>query len=289
MTGRRLLGTACAATVLAVLALAFGAGPAQATSYRFWTYWHGTGSGGWTFSPVGASYRPADGAVEGWRFAVSAATGSRTPPRTSVSFATVCGSTEAGDGTKRVALVVDFGTSADAPPGQHPPRGVDTYCAVVGTSADGYDVLQSYASVRAEGGLVCSVAGYPAGECGAAVRPSASPTPTRRTTPPAPPSSSSSASSARASRPPAAATESRAAPSGSAPASSPGSVAPGTTTIGPATTTAGAPTPVAVAAGGLPTEPTGGGSGAWIPAALGGVAVAGLGLAGWRRGRRVGR
>jgi hypothetical protein len=35
----------------------------------FWSYWHGTPGGTWTFSSAGASsYNPAPGTVEGWAF-----------------------------------------------------------------------------------------------------------------------------------------------------------------------------------------------------------------------------
>jgi len=172
---------AAVVTLVVAAGLLLPASTASALSYRFWSYWHGTSSGAWAFSPVGATYRPAHGSVEGWRFAVSAATGSRTPPRSAASFSSVCGPSPAPEGRKRVALVVDFGVGTDAPPGQRPPRGIDTLCAEVAATATGFDVLQAYAGVRAERGLVCAIRGYPAGECGAAVVPAASvsPTPSR--------------------------------------------------------------------------------------------------------------
>ncbi|MFZ0325149.1 MAG: SCO2322 family protein [Actinomycetes bacterium] len=147
---------------------------AQATSYRFWTYWTG-GDTGWAFANVGPSRRPADGAVEGWRFAVSAASSSSAPPRTGSGFGSVCGSTPAVAGSKRVALVVDFGTTGDAPPGEAPPAGVTSHCAVVPTTDNGYQVLDAVVtSLRVEGGLVCGIDAYPARGCGEAV---AAPTP----------------------------------------------------------------------------------------------------------------
>jgi len=142
--------------------------PADATSYRFWTYWTG-GDGGWTFATVGASRVPADGSVEGWRFAISAASSSASPPRTSRSFDSICGSMSAAAGSKRVALVVDYGTTTDAPPGDAPPDGVVTHCALVATSANGYAVLDEFTSLRVEGGLVCGIGGYPARGCGEVV------------------------------------------------------------------------------------------------------------------------
>ena len=54
-----------------------GTQTAQATAYRYWTYWHG-GPSGWTFATVGSSGVATQGSVEGWRFAVSGVAGSRS-------------------------------------------------------------------------------------------------------------------------------------------------------------------------------------------------------------------
>jgi len=93
-----------AATVTVLAATVASAAPAAATSYRYWTYWHGQGSS-WTFSSYGPAARPADGAVEGWRFEVSVATGSSTPPRAAPSFATICDTTPAVADRKRVVFL----------------------------------------------------------------------------------------------------------------------------------------------------------------------------------------
>lgn len=166
-----------AALVVAALVGTWGAPSAEATSYRFWSYWLGSDSG-WTFSSQGASRRPADGTVEGWRFAVSAASSSTTPPRHTSSFDRICGSTPPQDGKKRVGLVVDFGTSADAPDGETPPARIAT-CVVAPTDANGYAVLAAAVQLRTDGGLICGMNGYPAAECGVAVAdPSTSPSTT---------------------------------------------------------------------------------------------------------------
>jgi len=152
---------------------------AQASSYRYWTYWVGD-SGTWAFSSIGAARRPPDGGVEGWRFEVSQAAASSQPPRTPASFAAICGSTQPVAGMKRVALVIDYGTSADAPPGEHPPGGVVASCEVVDVDATGYAVLGGVSSIRAQGGLVCGIGGYPAAGCGEPVSdPTPSPSPSR--------------------------------------------------------------------------------------------------------------
>jgi hypothetical protein len=171
------------AALLAALLVGTGlawisAAPAQATSYRYWTYWSGD-SGSWAFSSIGAARRPPNGGVEGWRFEVSQASSSSQPPRTGASFASICGDTQPGAGKKRVALVIDYGTAADAPPGEHAPAGVVATCVEIDAAATGYDVLASQASIRASSGLVCGIGGYPATGCGDAAAdptPSASPT-----------------------------------------------------------------------------------------------------------------
>ena len=156
----------------ASLAGVWGAQQADATSYRFWSYW--TGGSDWTFSSQGAARRPPDGSVDGWRFAVSPASSSTIPPRHSPSFDSLCGKTPAQDGKKRVGLVVDSGLAGDAPGGESPPPTIAT-CVVVPEDANGYDVLMTVATLRSDQGLICGINGFPAAECGAPV---ADPTPT---------------------------------------------------------------------------------------------------------------
>lgn len=138
---------------------------AQASAYRYWTYWQGTGNG-WSFATAGpAALIPADGSVEGWRFAVTTQAGrAGDTPRNPPQFDAICADTPAAADRKRVALVIDAGTSDAAPEGQAPPVAVAT-CVVASPDATGYQVLRSVATVRTEGGLVCGIAGYPAGEC----------------------------------------------------------------------------------------------------------------------------
>jgi len=175
---KRSAAAAAAAAVVAVaagLAFLLPHADAEATSYRFWIYWTG-GSGDWDFASQGASRRPADGSVEGWRFAISEEVGSSATPRLSSSFQQICGSTEPVEGKKRVGLVIDFGTTADAPAGQTPPNGPVARCVVAPTTANGYEILASVTSLRVDAGMICGVAGYPTSGCGEAVK---SPKPTK--------------------------------------------------------------------------------------------------------------
>ncbi|MGH8970600.1 MAG: SCO2322 family protein, partial [Actinomycetes bacterium] len=109
--------------------------------------------------------KPADGAVEGWRFAVTSESGSPRVPRADGDFAAICAGTDAAAGKKRVAVVIDAGLAEDAPSGEKPPAARGE-CAVVAQAASGAEVLAAVASARVEKGLVCSLDGYPATGCG---------------------------------------------------------------------------------------------------------------------------
>lgn len=88
-------------------------------------------------------------------------------PRGAASFATICAKTPARDGTKRVALVIDFGTAADAPSGESPPS-PRTACARVSPDATTAEALASVAKpLRYDtNALLCAIAGYPETGCG---------------------------------------------------------------------------------------------------------------------------
>jgi len=124
------------------------------------------GVGTWDFSTRGADRLPADGTVDGWRFAVSDAAGTSSQPSVSSSFDVICKDTDPVSGMKRVGLVVDYGTRSDAPRGQDPPAGVVARCLVLQTTATGYDALAAATSIRIAGGLICGISGYPRSGCG---------------------------------------------------------------------------------------------------------------------------
>ncbi|MER7143742.1 SCO2322 family protein [Streptomyces xanthochromogenes] len=156
-----------AAPLLALVVLATGAGPAQAAGYRYWSFWDLTGDA-WTYATQGpASAHPGDGSVEGFRFAVSADSKDATQPRTAPSFEAVCGATPTKDDTKRVALVIDFGTPQDAAPGDTPPA-PRTACAQVAPDATTADALAAVAKPLRynSAALLCAIGGYPHTGCG---------------------------------------------------------------------------------------------------------------------------
>ncbi|MET9803986.1 SCO2322 family protein [Streptomyces sp. NPDC006368] len=163
MRAVRLLLLGMALTLLA-------SGPAQATGYRYWSFWQSGPGPSWTYATQGpATARPVDGEVNGYRFAVSAGAGSpASQPRRAPDFAAICGTTPREDGTKRVAIVVDFGTAADAPEGSGAPPEQRGACARVPEAATSADALAAVAKPLRYNSqaLLCAIAGYPRTGCG---------------------------------------------------------------------------------------------------------------------------
>ncbi|MEW1907301.1 SCO2322 family protein [Kitasatospora sp. NPDC085895] len=174
MTGalRRTAAALLAAAVPAVLLVLLPAGPAQAADYRYWSFWKSSG-GAWAYQQQGpAVYVPADGAVDGWRFALSPDGGKEAArPGAAGDFAALCAATPAQQGRKRVGVVLDFGTPADAPKGAGAPPAARTACASVPAAATSAEVLAAVAPpLRYDSaGMLCAIAGYPRAGCGEAV------------------------------------------------------------------------------------------------------------------------
>jgi hypothetical protein len=158
--------------VLSLLAGLLLAGTVATTAqaedgYRFWGYYQWT-NGAWAFSQKGAdAFVPADGGVEGWRFAVGGA--KPRVPRAAGDFDAICGKTPAETGKKRVAVIVDPGTPEDAVTGDTPAQPTGT-CVVTDPKSNGAQVLAAVAPVRIEKGLTCGIAGYPSKGCGEQVK-----------------------------------------------------------------------------------------------------------------------
>nr|WP_254047481.1 SCO2322 family protein [Streptomyces aureus] len=146
------------------------AAPAQAAGYRYWSFWESDGGKPWAYATQGpATARPADGDAIGFRFAVSSGTNDTSRPSVAPDFTGICAGVEKKDGTKRVAVVVDFGGPADAPPGETAPRKpVESGCAQVREDATGAEALAVVAKpLRYDGAaMLCGIAGYPARGCG---------------------------------------------------------------------------------------------------------------------------
>ncbi|MEU7277467.1 SCO2322 family protein [Streptomyces sp. NPDC045431] len=162
-------------SALALVLLGLAAAPAHAADYRYWSFWRTGPGGGWAFATEGpATARPVDGEVNGFRFAVSSNSSTAATPRHAADFVTVCEGTPRKEDTKRVAVVVDFGTAADAPEGTLPPSPDQrAACAQVPEDATSAEALAAVAKpLRYSGdGLLCAISGYPRTGCGEQVEP----------------------------------------------------------------------------------------------------------------------
>ncbi|MCX4701156.1 SCO2322 family protein [Streptomyces sp. NBC_01373] len=164
MTSRRRTATLL---FLAAFLFSGNAGQAQAAGYRYWSFWERDGNQ-WTYATQGPSTaRPSDGDVQGFRFAVSEDSGDATKPRGTADFATICANTPAQDGRKRIALVIDFGTTTDAPSGETPPP-ARTACVPTTPDATTAEALAAVAKPLrySTNALLCAIAGYPEAGCG---------------------------------------------------------------------------------------------------------------------------
>ncbi|MDL2079367.1 SCO2322 family protein [Streptomyces sp. GXMU-J15] len=153
--------------LLTALVLGTAAAPAQAATYRYWSFWDRDGSK-WTYATVGPSVSvPSDGDVQGFRFTVSEDSAQAAQPRGEQTFGTICARTPERDGQKRVALVLDFGTAKDAPSGETPPR-LRTVCAQVPEDATTAEALAEVAKpLRYDSSaMLCAIEGYPSAGCG---------------------------------------------------------------------------------------------------------------------------
>jgi hypothetical protein len=302
-TARR--GTTAARTSAAVvlgvlttlLALSVvGAPAADAVSYRYWTYWSGerpATAAAWTFSSRGpATDVVEDGSVVGWRFAVTSQAGT-TKPRASAGFAALCpGLADPVPNRTRVALVIDYGTASDAPPGQQPPLTdrVRVEClTIAGSRVTGATVLDTAGiAVRTENGLLCALDSYPRGECAPVVGSTPRPTASPRAKPARTASAKPSATRTSSTGTPAPARSSSAAASPSSTAavavSPPTSSAPSTS---PTADAAPSPEETLPAVAGAPaaSEPEQSSAAGFVGGAL---LVAGIGAAAWWTSRRRG-
>ncbi|NJP66096.1 SCO2322 family protein [Streptomyces spiramenti] len=166
----------------------------EPTGYRYWSFWlrdaddgpddgndagRGTTNGAWRYATEGpGTLRPSDGALLGFRFGIGTGAGGAEQPRGGHTFESVCDVATAGEDERRVALVLDFGTRAEAPAGEEPPEPT-TACAVVADGATAAEALAATADpLRYDrSGLLCAVRGYPERGCGeqASVAPEDSP------------------------------------------------------------------------------------------------------------------
>ncbi|KAB8170816.1 MULTISPECIES: SCO2322 family protein [Streptomyces] len=135
------------------------------TAYRYWSFWTGDADGGWVYADEGpGTLRPGAGDLVGFRFGVSGERDDRTAPRDTGGFAAICGAEPA---EPSVALVLDFGTAADAPGGVTPPER-RAECVPLPDRATVAELLAEVAPPLRydQAGLLCGIAGYPERGCG---------------------------------------------------------------------------------------------------------------------------
>jgi hypothetical protein len=140
---------------------------AATKGYRYWGYFQAApGATKWTAAMTGPTVDIADGAVEGWSFVFSSDDIPSLAPSIKPNFASICSGVKADKDTKRIGLVIEYGSKAWAPKGEKP-RKMITTCVRTAKASQGIDVLGQVIKIRAESsGLICGLGGYPAKECG---------------------------------------------------------------------------------------------------------------------------
>ena len=135
--------------------------------WRYWGYFQAApGKTTWMAAMTGPTVDIADGSVEGWSFVFSSDDIPSVSPRVKPSFNSLCKGTKPDTDTKRIALVIDFGSSAWVPKGEKIPKTI-TRCVRTAKESQGIDVLGQVIKVRASAsGLICGLNGFPAKECG---------------------------------------------------------------------------------------------------------------------------
>jgi len=160
-------------TTAAILVIAFSNlffAPSANSADKGWRYWGyyqaAPGAKAWTAAMTGPTVDIKDGAVEGWSFVFSADDIPSIAPSVKPDFQAICGKTKSDKDTKRIALVIDFGSKAYAPKSEKVKSTIKT-CVVTAKESQGIDVLGMVVKVRSnKSGLICGLNGYPAKECG---------------------------------------------------------------------------------------------------------------------------
>jgi hypothetical protein len=156
--------------VLAIILISSFLTPSAHAADKGWRYWGyfqaAPNKTTWTAAMTGPTVDIADGSVEGWSFVFSSDDIPSVEPRVNPDFKTICAGVKADKDTKRIAVVIDFGSSAYAPKNEKVKKTITT-CVRTAKASQGIDVLGQVTKIRAQGsGLICGLAGYPAKECG---------------------------------------------------------------------------------------------------------------------------
>jgi hypothetical protein len=164
---KKIFGIFAAFALLVTSAFISPAATAAGKGWRYWGYYQAApGATAWTAALTGPTVDVKDGAVEGWSFVFSSDDVPSIAPKLKPDFAAICGGTKADKDTKRVGLVIDFGSSAYAPKGEKVQKTITT-CVRTAKGSQGIDILGMAAKIRAgKSGLICGINGYPKKECG---------------------------------------------------------------------------------------------------------------------------
>ena len=135
--------------------------------WRYWGYYQAApGVKKWTAAITGPTVDIKDGAVEGWSFVFSSDDIPSIAPSAKPDFKSICGGLAKDKDTKRIAVVIDFGSKSYAPKGEKVQKSIST-CVRTAKESQGIDVLGQVVKLRADkSGLICGINGYPAKVCG---------------------------------------------------------------------------------------------------------------------------
>ena len=166
-TKRKLSGVISLALLLTTSFTFASPADAAGKGWRYWGYYQAApGAKSWTAAMTGPFVDVKDGSVEGWSFVFSADDVPSIAPLVKPDFAAICGKVKADKDTKRIALVIDFGSAAYAPKGEKVQKSFTT-CVRTAQTSQGVDVLGMAVKIRAaKSGLICGLNGYPKRECG---------------------------------------------------------------------------------------------------------------------------
>jgi hypothetical protein len=166
-TKRKLSGVISLALLLTTSFTFASPADAAGKGWRYWGYYQAApGAKSWTAAMTGPTVDVQDGSVEGWSFVFDSSDVPSTAPKIKPDFATICGKVKADKDTKRIGLVIDFGSTAYAPKGEKVQKSFTT-CVRTAKTSQGIDVIGMAVKIRAaKSGLICGINGYPKKECG---------------------------------------------------------------------------------------------------------------------------
>jgi hypothetical protein len=164
---RKLSGVISLALLITASVTLSPAASAADKGWRYWGYYQAApGAKTWTAALTGPTVDVKDGAVEGWSFVFSSDDVPSIAPSIKPNFAAICGKVKADKDTKRIGLVIDFGSQSYAPKGEKIQKSFTT-CVRTAKTSQGIDVLGMAVKIRAaKSGLICGLNGYPKRECG---------------------------------------------------------------------------------------------------------------------------